>query len=98
MKRNEILQHFPHGCMVECLVTQIVTEFNHSDLSIRSDCWGFPDRHKGVFIYLERNGQLAEIVTNDVVFAQLGKEVKAILDKESNYAVIGEKVSRLYER
>lgn len=98
MKRNEILQHFPNGCTVKCLVHSVYSVFYHQELTIRNDKWCFHDADKGLYIILEHNGQLAEIVTNDVVYAQLGKEVKAILDKESNYAVIGEKVSRLYER
>lgn len=107
MKRNEILQHFPNGCTVECLRYKTKSIFYHHELSLRDNhivngsittVWGFHDRNKGIFIVIEMNGQLAEIVTNDVVYAQLGKEVKAILDKETDYAIIGEKVSRLYER
>jgi len=107
MKRNEILQHFPNGCTVECLTKKIKAVFNPEKLSIRTindlegyyfDCWGFHDYHSDSFIVVEKNGQLATIIEpeNDIVFSQLGKEVKAILDKESNYAVIGEKVSKLY--
>lgn len=98
MKRNDILQHFPNGCTVVGLLNGIKAVFNIDSLTIRDDNWVFYDYDSGEFIHLEIDGQLAEIVTNDVVYAQLGKEVKAILDKESNYAVIGEKVSRLYER
>ena len=97
MKRNDILQHFPNGCTVIGLLNGIKAVFEHKNLTIKDDKWAFYCYH-GYYVYLEIDGQLAEIVTNDVVYAQLGKEVKAILDKESNYAVIGEKVSRLYER
>ena len=117
MKRNEILQHFPNGCTVECLTKKIKATFDSILLTIRDfkvsgdktiSVWGFHDYHSDSFIILECDKQLAEIIPNDIdyscaketelVFIQLGKEVKAILDKESNYAVIGEKVSRLYER
>ncbi len=109
MKRSEILQHFQNGCTVECLRYRTKSVFYHNELSLRDNkdigyeimqTWGFQDRDKGLFIVLELNGQFAKIVEpeNDVVYAQLGKEVKAILDKESNYAIIGKKVSRLYGR
>ena len=112
MKRNDILQHFPNGCTVECLTKKIKAPFDANKLNKKDvpfivgekvdyiECWGFHDYHTDAFIVVEKNGQLATIIEpeNNIVFAQLGKEVKAILDKESNYAVIGEKVSRLYER
>jgi len=100
MTKQQILNHFNNGDVVECLMSGIKGIFNSSTLHIRYEFWCFVDKETNHTIIIECNGQLATIIQPDktAVYAQLGKEVEAILNKETNYAIRGEKISRLYER
>lgn len=100
MTKQQILNHFHNGDVVECLITGNEAMFNDKNLKLVADKWVLYFPQTLSYICLEKDGQLATIIQPDKteVYAQLGKEVEAILDKETNYAIRGEKISRLYER
>jgi hypothetical protein len=85
MRREQILNHFNNGDVVECIINGRQSEFNESTLFLIRDAWAFVDKN-GEHIYVESNNKLATIIQPDKtdVYAQLGKEVEVILKANPN--------------
>jgi hypothetical protein len=85
MRREQILNHFNNGDVVECIINGRQSEFNESTLFLIRDAWAFVDKND-MYIYLEWDGKLARIIQPDKtdVYAQLGKEVEVILKANPN--------------
>ena len=97
MRREEILNHFNNGDVVECVINGRQSEFNESTLFLIRDAWAFVDKN-GLYIYIEFNGILAKIIQPDKteVYAQLGKETLSILQKNPNDMVACGLIRKLY--
>lgn len=97
MTKQDILNHFNNGDVVECVINGRQSEFNESTLFLIRDAWAFVDKN-GEHIYVECNGVLAKIIQPDKteVYAQLGKEVEVILKANPNDMVACGLIRKLY--
>lgn len=97
MTKQDILNHFHNGDVVECVINGRQSEFNQSTLFLIRDAWAFVDKN-GEHIYVEYNGKLAKIIQPDKteVYAQLGKEVEVILKANPNDMVACGLIRKLY--
>ena len=98
MNKQQILNHFKNGDVVECLISKRKGVFDSSTLHIRYEFWCFVDKETNHTIIIECNGSLAKIIQPDktAVYAQLGKEVEVILKANPNDADAGSKIRKLY--
>lgn len=97
MTKQQILNHFNNGDVVECVINGRQSEFNQSTLFLIRDAWAFVDKN-GEHIYVEENGKLARIIQPDKteVYAQFGKETLSILQKNPNDMVACGLIRKLY--
>ena len=98
MTKQQILNHFKNGDVVECEWSKLIGIFNEESLFIFRDDWAFVDKETNHTIILEHNGKLARIIQPDKteVYAQLGKEVLEILNSNPNDSDAGSKIRKLY--
>ena len=98
MTKQQILNHFKNGDVVECLRDSQDKGIFNEDIFIYDDDWCFEDKKTQEYIFIESNGKLARIIQHDKteVYAQLGKEVLEILNSNPNDADAGSKIRKLY--
>ena len=100
MTKPEILNHFKNRDVVECLISKLQGVFDSSTLHIRHEFWCSVDKETNHTIIIESNGKLARIIQHDKteVYAQLGKEVEAILKQWPNNDRAGQLIRKLFEQ
>ena len=100
MTKQQILNHFKNGDVVECEWSKLIGIFNEESLFIFRDDWAFVDKETNHTIILEHNGKLARIIQPDKteVYAQLGKEVEEILKQWPNNDKAGQLIRKLFEQ
>ena len=100
MTKQQILNHFKNGDVVECLRDSQDKGIFNEDIFIYDDDWCFVDEKTQEYIFIESNGKLARIIQHDKteVYAQLGKEVEAILKQWPNNDKAGQLIRKLFEQ
>ena len=100
MTKQNILNHFKNGDVVECLIDGEISVFNSETLGIKNGDWYFLNPKTNTSIVIESNGKLARIIQHDKteVYAQLGKEVEAILKQWPNNDRAGQLIRKLFEQ
>ena len=98
MTKQNILNHFKNGDVVECLIDGEISVFNSETLGIKNGDWYFLNPKTNTSIVIESNGKLARIIQHDKteVYAQLGKEVEVILNEWCNDCEAGVRIRKLY--
>ena len=96
MKKQQILNHFKNGDVVECLWTKRIMIFDEQKISIQNYHWVLGNKDK--YIIIQDGEQLARIIQHDKteVYAQLGKEVEVILNEWCNDCEAGVRIRKLY--
>jgi len=98
MNKQQILNHFHNGDVVECVATKREVIFRDDRLSIVDDCWVIKIPFSFDYFVIESNGKLATIIQHDKteVYVQLGKEIEVILKANPNDSDAGSKIRKLY--